>query len=53
MLIRMTLNVHTNLGIIGITTVLNWLIAIFTISGIRHCAKLYQNHGITFIQMMR
>lgn len=53
MLIRITLNIHMNLGIIGIATILNWLIAIFTILDIMHCANLYQKHGITFIQMIR
>lgn len=53
MSIRIALNIHMNLGIIGIATLLNWLIAIFTILGELHCANLYQKHGIAFLQMIR
>ena len=53
MLIRIALNIHMNLGIIGIATILNWLIAVLTILGVPPCANLYQKHGITFIQMIR
>lgn len=53
MLIRIALNIHMNLGVIGIATLLNWLIAIFTILGELHCANLYQKHGIAFLQMIR
>lgn len=53
MLMRTALNVRINLGIIGVATISNWLIAIFTIFGKPHCANLYQERGIACIQMIK
>lgn len=53
MFIKIALSVYMNLGIIGIASILNWLIAIFTILGLLHCANLYQKDSITFIQMIK
>lgn len=46
MLIRISSNIQINLGIIGVSIILSWLIGIVTILGLLGYTNLYQEYGI-------